>query len=206
MPENNPQILIELQAMREKADQKVTSHSFLRDFYQGWGQRLNIYVLLGTALLLFLTLASADFLQRTLGITPDEYKWSTGVTALLAFCLSLVDLTWNPGTKSKAHDQAVAHYLRMGYEIRNLLVSGDVSKDKVRILQEEYLDAADLPRIPEDQSLTLKRRHLQKMAVAKALELNPHQSLWWLGVRLWWRGSSRLEPRPVAAAMPAAAK
>jgi hypothetical protein len=198
MPEDIAQIRTELHAMREKADQKVTSHSYLRDFYQGWGQRLNIYVLLGTALLLFFTLASSDFLERTLGISPDEFKWISGVVALLAFCLSLVDLTWNPGTKSKAHDQAVAHYLRMGYEIRNLLVSDDLSKEKTRVLQEEYLDAADLPRIPEDQSLLLKRRHLQKMAVAKALELNPHRSLWWLGMRLWWRGSSRLEGRPPA--------
>ncbi len=119
--------------------------------------------------------------------------------AFLTFCLSLVDLAWNPASKSKAHDQAVAHYLRMNYEIRNLLSAGGVTREKVRWLQEEYLDAADLPRIPESQTLSLKRHHLQKLAIAQALEQNPHQALWWLlGLKLWWRGPGGPHPRAAA--------
>ncbi len=38
----------------------------------------------------------------------------------------------------------------MNYEIRNLLSAG-ITREKVRWLR-EYLDASDLPRIPEDQS------------------------------------------------------
>ena len=179
----------ELQSMRLKADMQVTAHSYLRDHYRGWGQRLNVYTLLCSTVILFFTLASEDFIQRTLGLSPDLFKWALGATALVTFCLSLLELGWNPSLKSKAHDQAVAHYLRMNYEVRNLLSSGGLTREKVRWLQDEYLDAADLPRIPEDQSLSLRRHHLQKLSLAKALEKNPHQSLWWLGLKLWWRGS-----------------
>src|SRR6266566_6168921 len=108
----------ELQDMRQKADLQVTSHSYLRDHFLGWAQRLNIYVLFASALMLFFTLASEEFIQRTLGLSPDLFKWSLAMLAFVTFCLSLVDLAWDPSAKSKAHDQAVAHYLRMNYEIR----------------------------------------------------------------------------------------
>jgi hypothetical protein len=193
MPTPEPSLLkAELQAMRQKADLQVSSHSYLRDHYMGWGQRLNIYTLFFSALILFFTMASEDFIQRTLGLSPDLFKWALGGAAFGTFCLSLIDLAWDPASKSKAHDQAVGHYLRMNYEIRNLLSIGSVTREKVRWLQEEYLDAADLPRIPEDQSLSLKRHHLKKLAMAKALEQNPHQALWWLNLKLWWKAPSAL--------------
>lgn len=188
----------ELLNMRQKADLQVSSHSYLRDHYQAWGQRLNIYILLCSALLLFFTLASEDFIQRTLGMPADAFKWSEGGVAFLTFCLSLIDLTWNPGTKSKAHDQAVAHYLRMDYAVRALLSGGQVNRDKVRNIQEEFLDAADLPRIPEVQAIPLKQRYFLKLALAKELEKDPHQPLWWLRTKLWWRSAP-----PETAAAPA---
>ncbi|HXC63100.1 MAG TPA: hypothetical protein VNZ67_02020 [bacterium] len=178
----------ELHALRQKADQQVTSHSYLRDHYLGWGQRLNLYTLFFSAVLLVFTLASDEFIQRTVGLGPDGYKWAIGTAAFFTFCISLIELAWNPSQKAKAHDQAVAHYLRMNYEIRHLLTTeGKVSREKVRWIQEEYLDANDLPRIPEARSLWLKQRHLLKLAVGRALERNPHQSLWWLRIKLWWK-------------------
>jgi hypothetical protein len=178
---------MELEAMRLKADLQVTSHSYLRDYYLGWGQRLNLYTLLCSAILLLFTLTPSDFVERTLGLPPDGYKWAIAVAAFLTFCLSLVDLAWNPTSKSKAHDQAVGHYLRMNYEVRNLMIAGKaVNGEKVRWIQEEFLDASDLPRIPEGKSLQLKKRHLVKLAMARVLDGNPHQPLWWLRVRLLW--------------------
>ena len=157
------------------------------------------YALIGlaTAALLCFSLASNEFIQRTVGMPADDLKWTQGAVAFLAFCLSLIDLTWNPAIKSKAHDQAVAHYQRMNYEIRNLLGSGPVTRERVRWLEEEFLDVAELPRIPENQSLVLKRHHLQKIAISKALELNPHQAIWWLTFKLWWRGPVRPVPKPI---------
>jgi hypothetical protein len=107
-------------------------------------------------------------------------------TAFFTFCLSLIDLGWNPTAKSKAHDQAVGHYLRMAYEVRNLLGLAHVKAERAHWIQEEFLDAADLPRIPEADSLRLKQRHLLKLSMAAALKKNPHQPLWWLRMRLWW--------------------
>lgn len=196
MPESRHQMRDALQAMREKADLQVTSHSFLRDHYLGWSQRLSVYTLFCSAVLLFFTLASADFIQRTLGFSADGFKWAEGGAAFLTFCLSLIDLSWNPASTSKAHDQAVAHYLRMDYEIRNLLDSGALTHEKMRWLQEEYLDTSDLPRIPEGQSLRLKRHHLLKLAITQALVQNPHQLLWWLSLKLWWKAPNATTPPP----------
>lgn len=193
----------ELQAMRLKSDLQVTSHSYLRDHYLAWGQRLNLYTLLFSAVLLFFALASEDFIQRTLGLGPDGYKWAVGVAAFFTFCLSLIDLAWNPTSKSKAHDQAVGHYLRMNYEVRNLLLAGEaVGPDKIRWIQDEFLDAADLPRIPEGQSLRFKQRHLVKLALAHMLESNPHQPLWWMRMRLWWEPKLVSPKSPVLDPLP----
>ena len=206
MTEEIIQMQNELHDLQRNADQNITSHSYLRDYYRGWGQRLNIYILLGTAALLCFSLVSSEFIQRTVGMPADDLKWTQGAVAFLAFCLSLIDLTWNPAIKSKAHDQAVAHYQRMNYEIRNLLGSGPVTRERVRWLEEEFLDVAELPRIPENQSLVLKRHHLQKIAISKALELNPHQAIWWLTFKLWWRGPVRPAPKPVPSLPPSAPK
>jgi hypothetical protein len=204
MSDDAEQIRSELRDLRLNADQKVSSHSFLRDYYHGWGQRLNIYVLLGTAALLCFTLVSDDFVERTIGMPADSLKWAEGGVAFLAFCLSLIDLTWNPAIKAKAHDQAVTHYLRMNYEIRNLRGSDLLTRDKVRWLEEEFLDVTELPRIPEDQSLELKQRYLKRMAISEALERNPHQSMRWLSIKLWWMGppAPPVNVRPVLAPPP----
>lgn len=173
--------------MRMTADQEVTSHSYLRDHYLGWGQRLNIYILFSSTVVLFLTLASAQFVQAHLGLPEESFQWIEGLVVFATFCLSLVDLAWNPASKAKAHDQAVSHFLRMIYEVDNALgLGGDLSADKVRWIHEEFLDTADMPRIREDMALRFKQRHLIKLAMGRMLETNPHQLLWWLRLRLWW--------------------
>jgi hypothetical protein len=202
----------ELESMRLKADLQVTSHSYLRDYYLGWGQRLNLYTLLFSAVLLLFTLSPQDFIARTLYLPPDGYKWVMAVAAFFTFCISLVDLAWNPASKSKAHDQAVGHYLRMNFELRNLMMAGQaVSRDKVRWIQDEFLDATDLPRIPEDKALVFKKRHLVKLALSKMLEENPHRALWWLRLRLMWNpgladGPSGKAGAPASKAPPAPEK
>ncbi|HTB21610.1 MAG TPA: hypothetical protein VK914_02775 [bacterium] len=205
-PKTNP-VRAELEAMRMKADLQVTSHSYLRDYYLGWGQRLNLYTLLFSAALLLFTLTPSDFLQRTLDLPPDGYRWVMAAAAFLTFCLSLVDLAWNPTAKSKAHDQAVGHYLRMIYELRSLMIVGKgVDSEKVRWIQEEFLDASDLPRIPEGKALVFKQRHLVKLALAQLLEQNPHRPLWWLKLRLLWNphlAEPLAPPAHKAAALPA---
>lgn len=191
----------ELDALRLKADLQVSSHSYLRDYYLGWGQRLNLYTLVCSAILLLFTLTTTDFVERTLGLSADGYKWAIATAAFFTFCLSLVDLAWNPSSKSKAHDQAVGHYLRMNYEVRNLMIAGSgVNGEKVRWIQEEFLDASDLPRIPEGKSLKFKQRYLVKLAMARVLAENPHQPLWLLRLRLLWnpRLADAHAPEPAA--------
>jgi len=188
----------ELEALHFKADQLVTSHSYLRDHYLGWGQRLNLYTLIASAILLFFTLASEDFILRTIGLGPDGYKWAMAATAFFTFCLSLIDLGWNPTAKSKAHDQAVGHYLRMAYEVRSLLSLRTIQSERLRWIQEEFLDAADLPRIPEAEALSFKKRHLQKLALSEAIKRNPSQALWWLRMKLWWQPELAEKPEKPA--------
>lgn len=177
----------ELQALRLSAEQEVTSHGYLRDHYLGWGQRLNVYVLSASAVILFFTLASEEFMHETLNLPADAYRSVEGVAVFLTFCLSLVDLAWNPASKAKAHDQAVNHFTRMGVELSNALAPGaNLSAEKVRWIQDEFMDTADMPSIPEAQALRFRQMHMVKQAMLRLLEKNPHQPLWWLRVRLWW--------------------
>jgi hypothetical protein len=160
-----------LQKIFERANQQATMHAWLSDRYGVWNLVVTISSLISSAVLLAFVFAS-DFVQRTTGLSADAYQWVTGLIALIFFCVTLVNLAWQPGGRSARHDQAVRHYTKAKYEIGHLLDSGSDSLDleSVRRLEELYLDDRDLPRIPEGKFLKLKRWHKLKVAVSQELD------------------------------------
>jgi hypothetical protein len=85
---------------------------------------------------------------------------------------------WQPAAKAASHRQAVGHYTKAKYEVgRRLDSEEEVTAESVRQLEERYLDTLDLPNISDRRFLKLKRWHLEKVAVSKELDDNPHQSV-----------------------------
>lgn len=159
------------------ANQQATMHGWMSDYYGRWTAALTFGSLLIAVVLLALVFAS-DFVQRTTGVSADAFQWATGVAAILSFLITLVGLTWQPAAKAASHRQAVGHYTKAKYEVGRRLDSNEVvTAESVRQIEERYLDTRDLPNISDRRFLKLKRWHLEKVAVSRELDDNPHESI-----------------------------
>lgn len=159
------------------ANQQATMHGRLSDYYGRWTAVLTFGSLLIAVVLLALVFAS-DFMQRTTGVSADTFQWATGVAAILSFLITLVGLAWQPAAKAASHRQAVGSYTKAKYEVGRRLDSNEaVTAESVRQIEERYLDTRDLPNISDRRFLKLKRWHLEKVAVSRELDDNPHESI-----------------------------
>lgn len=187
----------QLKTMNRRANQMATMHSKLRDDYAWWNSATNVFLLIFSACLLSIAFISDDFLQRTIGMSPDTFKWVNGITATANFSVSLVLLAWQPAEKAAAHAQAVNHYAKIRYEIKRLEAKANqLTEDDINSLEESYFDTKDLPGISERQFLPLKQWHLLKVALSKELDVNPYAPLWFLRLKMWLRGSKKPPTQP----------
>ncbi len=159
------------------ANQHATMHGWMSDYYGRWNAALTYASLSIAAVLLALVFAS-DFVQRTTGISADAFQWATGIAAIFNFLLTLAGLAWRPAAKAASHRQAVGHYTKAKYEVGRQLDSNEaITAESVRQIEERYLDTRDLPNISDRRFLRLKRWHLEKVAVSRELDDNPHESI-----------------------------
>jgi hypothetical protein len=193
---NNP-LVGQLKTMNRRANQMATMHSRLRDHYAWWNSTTNIFLLIFSACLLSIAFISDDFLNRTISMSPDTFKWINGITATANFSVSLVLLAWQPADKAAAHAQAVNHYAKIRYEIKRLeSKSNHLTEDEVSALEESYFNTRDLPGISEKQFLPLKQWHLLKVALSKELDDTPYLPLWFLRLKMWSRSYRKPPTQP----------
>ena len=152
-------------------------HGWLSHYYGRWSAALTFCSLLIAVVLLALVFAS-DFVQRTTVVSANAFQWATGIAAIVNFLLTLGGLAWRPAAKAASHRQAVGHYTKAKYEVGRRLDSNEaITAESVRQIEESYLDTRDLPSISDRKFLQLKRWHLEKVAISKELDRNPHESI-----------------------------
>lgn len=161
-----------LAKLKQNCNMQSTAHASLRDQLGGWSLGLTVSALFVTAALLPLSLVSDSFASEALHLTPDNFRLVNASVVLLAFFLVLLQLAWQPGSRSSAHGQAVKHYSRAKLAIRRLEQRCDVNLGDVELIEESYLDERDLPPIPENQFIRLKKWHAQKLAQSKSIDEN----------------------------------
>jgi len=166
-----------LKHLRETANFQATAHSSLRDAYGTINLVLTILALVGTASLLPLVLVSDQFALANFGMTPDHFKLLTAAFALVTFVVVLIQISWQPGAISQAHDHAVKHFTRAKYEAGRLAQSDSITIEAVHGIEDKYLDERDLPPIGERWFLPLKKWHKRKLSLSKALDDNPEINL-----------------------------
>lgn len=166
-----------LKRVRRLANQQASIHGWLSDYYGRWSAALTFCSLLLAVILLALVFAS-DFVQRTTAIPADAFQWATGIAAITNFLFTLWALAWRPASKAAGHRQAIGHYTKAKYEVGRRLDSEEaITAEAVEQIEERYLDTRDLPNIPDRRFLKLKRWHLEKVAVSRELDENPHESI-----------------------------
>jgi hypothetical protein len=106
-------------------------------------------------------------------MSPDAFKLVNAGVALAAFVAVLVQLVWKPDSLSAAHARAVDHYANAKFDVRRLLEQSEIHPRDAMAVEEKYLDVRGLPTIAENRFLPLKRWHLRKVALSRALSADP---------------------------------
>ncbi len=167
-----------LENTKRVANQNADMHSSETDRYGFWSTFLTCLSLVFSAFLLSLSLASEDFIQRTIYLPPDMYKWTLAIFATFNFSIALILLAWRPAFKSAMHKEALAHFSRSRHRIDVALSDHEsITKQVVEPIINEYVDTDHLPKISDNKFNKLKQKHLIKVSISKELSKNPHRCI-----------------------------
>lgn len=170
--------LQELDRLRRVADQMATMHSVMSERLQRRSNLTLVSSLVLSLSLLLLALAEPEFVRRTLGLAPDLFRWALAAGAFANFLLVAIDLAFRPAAQAQAHDSAVRHFAKAKNHLRELETRGNgLTESDLQDAKSRFFEDRDLPRIPERQFLPLKQWHKQKVAISKALDSRPLDSL-----------------------------
>ncbi len=168
----------ELRRLYRVADQMVSMHSRLHDEYRSRAVSLLLTAVVISILMMIFVLVDQPFMSRTAGIGTDSLRWTLAVAAFCNFLFVVLDLVLRPGAIAEAHDAAAQHFLRAKNRLRELQATAEgVSSETVNTIRERFFEDPDLIRIPEKKFLKMKQWHLMKVAVSKALDKDPGQSV-----------------------------
>jgi hypothetical protein len=173
---------------------QTTAHAWLLDHYRLWNFWLTIGALIPTATLLLFPLVEDDFVIHALHLSPDSFKLINAAVALTAFVAVLVQLVWKPDSLSAAHARAVDHYTNAKFDVRRLLEQSEIDPRDATTVEEKYLDTRGLPTIGERRFLWLKRWHLRKVALSRALSADPWTKLSFMPWSRWARRPKATPP------------
>lgn len=191
MIEGQAPIRKRLETLLESSNMQATAHGWLRDHYRFWNFWLTIGALIPTASLLLFPLVEDEFVKRALHMAPDMFKIANAVVALAAFVAVLVQLVWKPDSLSAAHARAVDHYTNAKFDVRRLLEQPEIDPRDATTVEEKYLDVRGLPTIRERRFLPLKRWHLRKVSLSRALSADPWAELPFMPWSRWSRRPQR---------------
>lgn len=176
--ESNQRYRKKLKNLKRVASQNADMHSWESERYNFWDTIFVCSGLISSAFLLTMTFASEDFINRTIGISPDYYKLCMAILAFLTFSTTLILLAWRPASKAASHKEAVSRYSKSRHKMDILLdEEKPICKADVEYLIEEYLNTDDLPKIKNSRFNKLKQKHLIKVAVSKELSKNPYRKI-----------------------------
>jgi len=179
----------ELQRVLRVSDMMVTAYSRLRGRYAFWSMCIDILILLLSAWLSALAFASEN-IMNAINPTNISNQLFIGTIALTTFIISLVQLKVDWKGKAAAYANSAKVFSSFKLELRKVLAdSGDeIDTDTLKLMNEKYITAGDFSvPIPEDQFLALKKAHLMKIEISKALDDSPSSSILLLRIKQWWR-------------------
>ena len=186
---------LRIKKMQDNSNELATAHACLQDFQNllgGFilGANLSIPLFLVAIALLpeketanfFAWLATVPLVQPFLisknSILEGEVKYVAACLAMICFLTSLVDLLMKPEKQATIHKNAVDHYTKAKYELRDLkqtakresLEDGETSK-RLETIKTTFLNRDGIPAIPEVLYLPLKFWHLTKILISDILSV-----------------------------------
>jgi hypothetical protein len=179
---------VELERIKRVSDMLVTGHARLRDRYSRRAILLDLAVM---ALMTWLT--AVVFIEPRINVklTPfgmDPQLW-VGFLGIFTFFLSIVQLRVDWKGQSDAHKRSFDLYSEVKRECGYLLASqGLLTADNCQRVLARYDLATEVgTHLPENEFLSQKRNHLQKIEISKFLDKHPSASISLLKLRFWLR-------------------
>jgi hypothetical protein len=155
----------QIKKLCRKADQTRTIHSLMRDQL----------VLIETFILAFVTIGSAISAMLIFSPLESEHGIWVGLLSALIFIVSLIPSTFDFRQKILARSLAVQAWGKWILDAKNI---SDDSDPGIKELTDRYKAIMeDTPLIPDRIFNKYKQKHLQKIAISKALDETPFKKI-----------------------------
>jgi|GEM_PF-5296433 len=170
----NLNLIEELKNLCRKADQTRSIHNSIKGRKAFWNRLITLYVTVGSAISAMLIFADID----------PKYQTLFGFFVASVFIASLIPNALNFGTEIAERTSAV-HLWGRWLKDADRFCNSDLShlsdqdfKTEQEQMVDEYKKVMDnTPQISEDDFNRYKQKHLQKVAISKALDKTPFKSL-----------------------------
>lgn len=178
----------EVERIKRVSDMLCSAHSGLRDRYARRARFLDIGILAFSTWLTALAFVQPGVRASLFPLRLDP-QISSGILAVCTFFLSLVQFKVDWKRVSEAHRRASHDYADVHREAGYLLGRPDAVDDSEgrRLLERYDFVSATAVQIPEKEFLRQKRRHLNKVAISRYLDLYPFASVGFTRIKFWVR-------------------
>lgn len=163
----------EFERQRRVLDQSLTAHRHLAERLAHRARALTLAILILSVVATALAFAGETHETDVLGISASLPTWA-GVLSTVVFALALVDLEVRWAAQAGRHEDAARRLSILKGQYRGAKVQGDTVDTGGLDLDAEYWDVmTTIQPIPDRLFVTLKARHVRKVAQSKLLDRAP---------------------------------
>jgi len=180
----------ELENIKRKSGLMQCCQGILAEKNRVWEDRVAITVSLLAGLASFLLTVDPAKIGWT-GVTQRGLFCLASIASGIVFILSIVRRQMEWASQSGRHSAALERYTQLLRSVHFFLGSriDTLADDKVveeakRLVDEYAVIGESVPKVPSDMFLALKQKHLQTIAISKALDTSPFTKLKTLKKRL----------------------
>jgi hypothetical protein len=168
----------ELRRIYRVIDMMTTMHSILRGRYRFFSLSVDLLILFCSVILCATVFLDPEIL-KILNISPASTKVVRGITSILVFLLSLVQLRVNWKGKGELFDRSLETLCKLKSECGLLLETTNTSEEEILRQCKNYNDTlAVLPKIQDRLFPKLKAKHKRKVELSKYIDKRPESPYW----------------------------
>ena len=168
----------ELKRIYRVIDMMTTMHSILRGRYRFFSLSVDLLILFCSVIL-----CAAVFLDpvilKIFNISPASSKVVLGITSILVFLLSLVQLRVNWKGKGELFDRSLETLCKLKSECGLLLETTNTTEEEILKQCKNYNETlSKLPKIQDRLFPKLKAKHKRKVELSKYIDTRPESPYW----------------------------
>lgn len=178
----------EFERQRRVLDQSLTSHAHLAQRLRRRQKGLTLAILALSVLATAFAFAGEDH-RLDVGVAAASLPIWAGVLSTLVFVLALIDLQVRWEAQSGRHEDAARRLSVLKGQFRSATVKGETVETGALDLEAEYWQVmTTIEPIPDALFVTLKARHVRKVAQSQKLDGAPGAPVTLVRLMVRWHG------------------